>query len=159
LTFRKATLDDIEEVVQLVARADRQSAAWAPFGEPHGTSIEGDRRRLSQRIPDPRNHSEVAEEEGRMAGFVNVQPRGADAHVSYLFVDPEFQGRGVGAQLLERGMAAATARGFTHATLVAAVRNAGARRFYERNGWVATGRVVFNEEIGLDMAEYERDLA
>jgi len=154
LTFRRATLDDVEAAVEVIARADAQSADWAPDGRAHPVTTGSDRRRLLSRIPDEEGFSEVAEDGGRLAGFVNMEPRVGVAHVSYVFVDPAFQGRGIGRQLLAHAVEAARGRGFTRGTLVTAEANARARQFYEREGWTLTGRKVFNEELALEMVEY-----
>ena len=154
MTFRRATPDDLEPIVQLMARADARSGDWVPGGEAHPLTVGSDRVRLRRRIPDEDGFSEVAEEDGRLVGFVNFEDREGVVHVSYLFVDPEFQGRGIGRELLGHAVDVARERGFPSATLVTAVANARARRFYEREGWALTGRRVFNEEIGLEMVEY-----
>lgn len=158
MTFRAATLDDLEPIVQLMARADAQSGDWVPGGKAHPLTVASDRIRLRRRIPDEEGFSAVAEEDGRLAGFVNFENRAGVVHVSYLFVDPEFQGRGLGREMLGRAVDVARDRGFPTATLVTAVANARARRFYEREGWTPTGVRVFNEEIGLEMAEYGLEL-
>lgn len=158
MTFRPATLDDLEEILAIIARADAQSGAWAPGGRPHAVAAQRDRERVSQRLAARDDHSEVAMVGGRLAGFVNVDPRDGVAHISYLFVEPHFQGRGIGATLLERAVADSRRRGFARATLHTAVLNARARRFYERARWAATGEVTFHEEIGLEMAHYALEL-
>jgi GNAT superfamily N-acetyltransferase len=121
---------------------------------PHAPAQEHDRRRLTERLGAPDQHNEVAELDGRLAGFVNAHAREDRWHLSYLFVDPEHQGRGVGARLLEHAQAEAARRGYSRMSLHTPRLNARARRFYERAGWSATGATIFHEEIGLEMAEY-----
>ena len=158
MTFRGATLDDLEPIVQLMARADARSGEWVPGGRPHPLTVGSDRIRLRRRIIEESGFSEVAEIDGQLAGFVNFENREGVAHVSYLFVDPGFQGRGIGREMLTRAVGAATRAGFSNATLLTATANSRARAFYEREGWTLTGGAVFNEEIGLEMLEYGRSL-
>ena len=158
MTYRRATLDDLEPIVQLIARADAQSGEWVPGGMPHPLTVDYDRDRLLRHIPDEEGFSEVAEVAGSLTGFVNFEPREGVAHVSYVFVDPGFQRRGIGRELLTHAVEVARGRGFPSATLVTAEPNRHARRFYEREGWALTGRVTFNDEIELEMVEYGLDL-
>jgi GNAT superfamily N-acetyltransferase len=125
---------------------------------PHAPSGEHDRRRLSERLAAADQHNEAAEADGRLAGFVNAHARGNRWHLSYLFVDPDHQGRGVGARLLEHAQAEASRRGYAQMTLHTPLLNMRARRFYERAGWMASGETVFHVEIDLEMAEYTLDL-
>jgi GNAT superfamily N-acetyltransferase len=68
----------------------------------------------------------VWEEEGLILGFIGL----GEAMVSYLYVEPEMTGRGIGSALLDHAKERRSA-GFTLWTFQ---QNAGARRFYERHG-------------------------
>jgi GNAT superfamily N-acetyltransferase len=154
LTFREGRPGDLEAILGLIARADAQSGDWAPGGMPHAPAEDHDRRRLTERLAAAGQHNEVAEADGEVVGFLNAHGREDHWHLSYLFVDPAHQGRGVGARLLEHAQADAARRGHSRMTLHTPRLNARARRFYERAGWSATGATIFHEEIGLEMAEY-----
>ena len=80
------------------------------------------------------------------------------ARLAYLFVDPEYQGRGIGTQLMERALAEARRRGHRRAKLGTAVKNRRAREYYERAGWRDTGDRKFNPDLGLEMCDYALDL-
>ena len=54
-------------------------------------------------------------------------------------VDPDWIGRGVGQPLFSAAVATLTDFGFTDLVLWVVRENARARRFYERNGWLADG--------------------
>ncbi len=71
----------------------------------------------------------VAEVDGRVAGFVSLWT--ADPFVHYLFVSEQARGRGLGAALLARAVAAATGR----VRLKCRLDNPAACRFYDRKGW------------------------
>ena len=75
-----------------------------------------------------------------------------------LFVRPPWQGRGLAARLLDAAEAEARRRGYLRLRLWTA-RDAGrARRFYEREGWTATGSARADSPLALPIVEYERRL-
>jgi GNAT superfamily N-acetyltransferase len=71
----------------------------------------------------------VAEVDGHVVGYVAVD----GDELNDLYVRPGFQGRGVGTTLLGQAKALSP----SGLSLWAFQRNAGARRFYERHGFVA----------------------
>jgi ribosomal protein S18 acetylase RimI-like enzyme len=153
LTFRPASLDDLEDVLAVVARTDEQAGLAAPPPE-----SEGDRGRVTELLAAPDHFNEVAEADGRVIGYVNLHDRDGAAHLAYLFVDPEHQGKGIGTALMARALDHARRRGYTRATLGTAVENAAARRFYERGGWKDTGHRTQHRRLQLEMADYALDL-
>lgn len=60
-------------------------------------------------------------------------------YITAVSVTPEARGRGVGARLLEDAVTRARAEGATSVTLDVDASNSGARRLYERHGFVVTG--------------------
>jgi len=75
----------------------------------------------------------VAKAEGEVIGFCLCW---TSSFVKDLVVAPEWQGRGLGAALLATAMAALWERGATVVQLKVVTANAGARRLYERMGFV-----------------------
>ncbi len=57
------------------------------------------------------------------------------AMIEDLWIDPSFQGAGIGAQLLRAQIEAVAADGYRTASLECLEANVHARRFYEREGW------------------------
>ncbi len=57
------------------------------------------------------------------------------ATVGSIYVNPDFQGRGVGRELMEVVLKAAKEHAFTEATLHVLAANKRAREFYENLGW------------------------
>lgn len=96
----------------------------------------------------------VAEIDGAVVGYVAIRQAVAlasHAHVleiSGLAVDPAHQGAGVGRRLVEAALADARARGARKVSLRVLASNAGARRLYERCGFVVEG--VLRDEFRLD---------
>ena len=56
-----------------------------------------------------------------------------------LYVEPDFQGRGIGSKLMEKGIEALRFEGFTSALLWVAEENFLARAWYESRHWELNG--------------------
>lgn len=98
-------------------------------------------------------------EEGFVKGVVRCTGTAEGAlWISDLYVEPFFQGDGVGRALLEHCMAVAQGAG-KQLRLWVLEKNGRARRFYEKNGFVMTGGR--EEEPGTDeyLVEYEKEAA
>lgn len=97
----------------------------------------------------------VVVSEGRVVGI------GArtGSYIDDVWIDPPYQGRGLGARLLDHLTRAIRREGLCHATLHVIARNYGARRFYEREGWRFVGheKLMTSEGEAL-VCNYERDL-
>lgn len=137
----------------MIARCDEAAEGWAP---PPGA--DGDRDRVRELLAADEHFNEVAEVDGRIAGYANLNGHQGVARLSYLFVDPAYQGRGIGTGLMRRALDHARVLGYERAVLGTAVQNHPARRFYERAGWTDTGGRRCNDRLGLDMADYVLDL-
>lgn len=78
-----------------------------------------------------------------------------------LYMDPDFQGHGVGKSLLEQAESIMTDRGARRGTLRVMTGNAASRRFYERNDWTVAPDSVRMEPAWGNLVEtvrYEKDL-
>ena len=98
-----------------------------------------------------------------MAGFIIVHLEGAGreqyGYVITIDVAPEFRRAGVGRQLLEQAEQKVRAAGLARVGLHVAVDNAGAIRFYERQGYACMGVApCFYREAGVDALIYLKDL-
>lgn len=100
---------------------------------------------------------------GTVRGFASAGPSGADAGVgllAQLYVDPAAWGTGLARDLLAAATERLQARSFERATLAVARDNGRARRFYEREGWRATGDETTEALWGVEMVAvgYQRTL-
>lgn len=98
----------------------------------------------------------VAVEGDAILGFTTIQ----DDELCALHVDPDAWSRGVGRALIAQARADLVARGVPRAWLWLLAGNARGQRFYERDGWVASGEtrsdVVWG--VAVDEVRYLRDL-
>jgi ribosomal protein S18 acetylase RimI-like enzyme len=77
---------------------------------------------------------------GEAVGMLELRDRADDRYVANLKLLPEAQGRGLGTAVMRRVLAEAAARGVP-VRLQVLEANTGARKLYERLGFVATGTV------------------
>lgn len=83
----------------------------------------------------------VAEDNGIIKGFMEIRKN----EIGKLYVDPCFQSRGIGDQLIEY------AKDYLHADFLWALeKNIKARRFYNRHGFIENGE----KELEEDTTEY-----
>lgn len=90
----------------------------------------------------------LAEEDGEVAGFAKLGPRGlpvegAGIELRQLYILDRWQGSGLGARMMERVLAEARARGAEALWLSVFIDNMRARRFYARYGFEEVGRYAF----------------
>ena len=98
----------------------------------------------------------VADDDGRIAGFVWVGPsRDADAEgeLYAIYALPEAWGGGAGPALMRAGVDAMREAGHRDAVLWVLEDNPRARRFYEREGWELDGNRKEDEFLGRRVAE------
>jgi GNAT superfamily N-acetyltransferase len=107
----------------------------------------------------------VAEVDGFIAGFATTAPaRDADAEgcgeLCALYVDPDYWGRGIGAELIKGARARLVELGFQQAVLWVMKGNLRADRFYAIDGWQPDGQerseVVWG--IAVNELRYRRKL-
>ena len=133
--------------VHIVARRDytlEQVFAWAPEVI--------DRERWAIRLATCSTW--VAASGERPAGFINFEPEG---HLDMLYVDPDFQGRGVASRLLSRLEASAQSRGLSRLFTEASIT---ARPFFEHRGFrMVEAQTVTRRGQQLTHYRMERPLA
>ena len=81
----------------------------------------------------------IGEAGGRPIGFVRLDPAGGDAMEVSIALAPEARGQGLGAPLLDAGLAAAGENGIRGVTAVIRPDNTPSRRIFARCGFVELG--------------------
>jgi ribosomal protein S18 acetylase RimI-like enzyme len=77
---------------------------------------------------------------GRVLDRIQPPVPADSLHVSSLAVAPEHRGRGVGSELMREAVEVARWRRFASVTLDVGIENEGARRFYQRAGFIEVER-------------------
>jgi GNAT superfamily N-acetyltransferase len=107
----------------------------------------------------------IAEHGGEPAGHVSIMParlhhrasgEAGLAHLWQLFVRPPLWGSGLATALHAEAVREAGSRGYTAMRLFTPAAQARARRFYEREGWAATGEASDPLDFGMPLVEYRR---
>jgi GNAT superfamily N-acetyltransferase len=134
-TIRDATLADIPRL-QVIRAAVRENVLSNPA--------------LVQ-VPDYEahvagpGHSWVCEEEGRIVGFASAHPE--HRSIWALFLEPSFEGRGIGRALLDRAVEWLWSHAEIDAISLTTAPGTRAERFYRAAGWRDVGRSRTGEVI------------
>ncbi len=106
--------------------------------------------RLARLAGEPRAAALLAERDGEVAGLVTVHVFSSihdDAPVAWLttlVVAGTAHGQGIGRALVQAASAFARTHGCLRISVTTALHRAGAHAFYQRLGWVHTGRRYTN---------------
>ncbi|HEX3732358.1 MAG TPA: GNAT family N-acetyltransferase [Mycobacteriales bacterium] len=150
LQIREAMPHEAASLAEIYVKAvDVAYRPFMPAGIVTGFTLEHQQPRWNRKLSlRDRGYSHlVAEQRGRIHGFVGIGPAAFSGHetlaigeVHSLFVTPEASRSGVGKALLEAGARQLAAEGYCQAVLWVFWDNLPARTFYERVGWHATPR-------------------
>ena len=128
-----------------------------------GFPLAGEMESFRELVRLPDFWSLMAEQSGELLGQVTIQSSETTrlavgdpglGHLRNLFVRQDQWGTGLARELHDAAVTEARERGYRELRLFAAAGQARARRFYERDGWVAAGAPAFDAKSGLDMVEY-----
>jgi 2-amino-4-hydroxy-6-hydroxymethyldihydropteridine diphosphokinase len=131
IQIRKARSDEADRLAEIAYDA-WETGIYPLLAEGPGAR-QSERRRLTQAVHQTLDLIIVAEAQGEVLGWCSRQ-RGRP-YIPFLFVDPEFQGRGVGSQLLRRMESMLELEGEQRVHLETPADNVRAVRFYERQGY------------------------
>ncbi|AOY01619.1 GNAT family N-acetyltransferase [Jeongeupia sp. USM3] len=147
--LRPATPDDADAVAGVYLASRKAFLAYAPLAHPDEAV-----RAWLRHVLLPAGGTTVAEVDGEICGFVSVSTADGVFWIDQLYVRPASVGRAIGSALLNRILDGASGPVRLH-TFQA---NHGARRFYERFGFVAIAESdgSGNEE-GCPDVLYERN--
>ena len=146
-SIRPARAEDVEPLIELARRSWLSAfAQTAPFAL-IAWWVQTDRTRTiyEQHWPEML----VLEEDRTIIGL--VQP--ANGEINGLWVLPDRQGTGAGSQLLEAGEDVIRREGYALAWLTCSGFNADAFRFYQRRGYVETGRHRYLHPSGVEVED------
>jgi GNAT superfamily N-acetyltransferase len=164
--FRRATVADAEPLARGVIEGVEDYPSFAPPGW-IAPAFESELKHLREALANPDVCCLIAESEGALVGQITVLPArraphpvedSSLAHISNLFVRRDHWGVGLAGELHRAAVEAAGARGFTELRLFVAAGQARARRFYEREGWLAASEPFDDPIPGLTMIEYRYKL-
>jgi ribosomal protein S18 acetylase RimI-like enzyme len=141
--IRTAALADLDPLLVLVHRAYRGDSARTGWTH-EADLLDGQRTdaaALQAMLHDARQRILVAEQEGALAGCVNIADQGdGTAYLGMLAIDPDRQAAGLGRQLIHAAETMA-ARLFGTATMEMTVirQREELIAYYERRGYARTG--------------------
>ena len=147
--LRQATASDLDVVYEVTEATMREYVEQA-----FGPWIEAFQRKLIGDSFSPATH-QIVSVGGETAGILSAASHDTHVQLEKLFILPAFQGRGIGARLLGDVAQAAAAQRKPVRLRVLAV-NTGARRFYERCGFIvydATPERLFMEYVPTILRE------
>ncbi|MGI9597516.1 MAG: GNAT family N-acetyltransferase [Acidimicrobiales bacterium] len=152
IEIRAATTDDADAVADYHHRCFTNTySAQLLAGEVDIPDPEGMRQQLLDWFgPESELETRVAVIDGAPIGHFTVHRH----QLVHLFVEPDHQGRGLGRRLLALGEAMIAASGHTNLELHARVDNLAAIAFYQRAGWIVTGRRIHTVEHGISYDEH-----
>lgn len=150
--IRPGTPEDAEGVARVQVETWQTAYAHAlPREQLQALSVEEAIER-SRRWPP----TFVAEDEGRIVGFVSVgasRDPGTDGELFAIYVHPQQWSTGIGRALIESGEEELRRLGHHDAILWVLDDNPRARRFYELAGWSPDGAVREIHIFGFDVTE------
>ena len=141
---RAAAITDVRSIADVYIRARRAAyAGFFPATYLDRLNIESATEVWASRLQEPGTSCFVAEDEGRIAGYVRFGPAIEDpatlGEVFQLHVDPEYWRRSIGSRLLSEATHRMSEAGLRQAVLYVYTANENARTFYEHEGWQLDG--------------------
>ena len=130
-----------------------------PLWAEYAVTAERARTRLAGALRAP-SRGLVADEDGRVKGFVVYSVEGTFDHSGYVRavgVAPEAQGQGIGQRLMDAAEAEILRHG-PNVFLLVSAWNAGAHRFYQRRGYRRIGEIPGYVRPGITEILYRKTL-
>jgi GNAT superfamily N-acetyltransferase len=150
IQIRRAQVTDAEAIAGCLSAAFAQHRDEYTAGAYADTVLNSDgvRRRLREMCLF------VAISDGEMVGTIGCMVNGSEGHLRGMAVLPDWQGAGVALALLQTAEAELKKNGCGHVTLDTTAPLMRATRFYETNGYSASGRVA--GFFGMPLYEYRK---
>jgi GNAT superfamily N-acetyltransferase len=153
ITIRRAQVEEVESIVECL------ESAFEPFRSQYMRDAFRDTVLSSEAIRERMVHMTVyvaIATEREVVGTVASALEGEDDHLRGMAVRPAWQGRRIADQLLLVAEKDLLAGGCVRITLDTTVPLQRAIRFYQRNGFVPSGRVT--DFFGMPLYEYVKPL-
>ena len=167
IELRRARTADQPAVMALMLAGITSYRDWAPDWTPSKPPPEQLERLEGLYDDDERAWALMAAAGNDVVGVVSLSvttaadAREPDPDTVYLwqiFVRPDRQGSGLAGALMDRVLEEARRRGKKRMVLWAAAGATQARRFYEREGWAPTGEEDPDNDFGLPLIQYGREI-
>ena len=153
ITIRRATSADGEGILGCL------HSAFQPFQHQYTPGAYSDtvlnRNTLQDRLREMVVFVAVSDSD-EVIGTIGCNARDGEGHLRGTAVVPGWQGRGISKLLLDRAESHLRGNGCNRITLDTTEPLKRATRFYERNGFSATGRTV--DFFGMPLFEYQKRL-
>jgi len=108
IAFRKATLDDLDRLIDLLLRLKRLNEEFDPLLKVRDDAASVGRKYLEEAIKSQNSLVVVAEASGKVVGFIKADIRERifytpkmEGNIVEFYLLPEYRRKGYGAQLLE----------------------------------------------------------
>lgn len=121
--MRAIEASDISSLVELVQRAMPHSWDAATFMD----------------CLKPEYHTQLILEKNKIVGFIILLVRAGECEIMNIAVDPDFQGQGLGWQLMQHAFTFCRENNLTQMHLEVRASNVNAIQFYERCGFQKVG--------------------
>jgi len=131
--FRPATGADFEALLDLSIRVMRSHLERVGRWDPA-------RRRARMEAAFAGGGMLVIEDQGRAIGCIGLEPGAEAVNLHSLYLEPELQGRGLGAAIVTQALALHPGRRFA----IEVLKDSPARRFWERQGFVLVGEQPYD---------------
>ena len=149
IVLREASLDDLEQVVEVFLACWRGSyAAVLPEALVASMSDEQADALWRRVLASTSGVTVVAVADDRILGLTRFDASGEVGAVHSLYVSPQAQGLGLGTKLLDEARAAFRAAGQRSAELWVFAGNAPSIAFYGSRGWLPDGGTRVEEQFG-----------
>lgn len=145
-----ATEADIPALIQIINRAYRGEASqqgWTTEAHLIGGEVRIDEAGLKNTLSQPGSVILLYKENGKLMGSLNLQANKDAMYLGLFNVEPAFQGKGIGKQLLGFAEAFAQANGFKKIEMKVISVRAELIQWYQRYGYQDSGiRITFEED-------------
>jgi GNAT superfamily N-acetyltransferase len=151
IPIRRAQLEQAESI------CDCLKSAFEPFRSQYTPGAFQDTvptaEAIRKRLVDMKVYVAVTAD-GEIVGTIASGMEGAEGHLRGMAVRPAWQGRGIAGQLLLRAEKDLLASGCALVTLDTTIPLQRATRFYQKNGFLPTGKVT--DFFGMPLYEYSK---